>query len=285
MSLVDIFEIAGGSILGHHHVLTGKNNQDSFCYSFSKNLIVGVVADGCGSTPYSEMGSRIGANALLASIKDSFDALMRRTGLYYSGSLQSAFWRNIGALTLGKMESIIKIAFPNNLIEDIVRDHFLFTLVGFIITKEEAFIFSYGDGMWCVNGEVNSIGPFPGNAPPYIGHKLIGRGPGFDKKISVHKGIDTSEVSSILIGSDGCDDFVKAENKSIPGKETKLVGPISQFWESDKIFSGNSDMVRRRLATVAKIHQKVDWDKKTINKSQALLNDDTTLIVVRRKAL
>ena len=91
MNLRETFEIAVGTVIGRDHRVSGKNNQDAFCCLMADHLIVAVVCDGCGSSPHSEVGAKIGAKIIAAeilrSISGNSDSLppcpKRRLGIYF----------------------------------------------------------------------------------------------------------------------------------------------------------------------------------------------------------
>ena len=60
-----IFEITGGSVAGARHAKTGKNNQDAFIWRQTDDLVIAIVADGCGSGRFSEIGAQIGARLFI----------------------------------------------------------------------------------------------------------------------------------------------------------------------------------------------------------------------------
>jgi hypothetical protein len=80
-----------------------------------------------------------------------------------------------------------------------------------------------------------------------------------------------SEIQSIVLGTDGAVDFEAMAERPIKGREA-AVRSLSQFWSDDRYFK-NTDMVRRRLAVLNR------------GPLGGLLSDDTTLVVVRRKAV
>ena len=157
-----------------------------------------------------------------------------------------------------------------------VNDYLLFTIVGALVTPQNAVFFSLGDGVIAINDEVIPLGPFPDNAPPYLAYCLV------DTKLQaemlrfqVQRVLASEELNSFLIGSDGIEDLVRAANSKVPGK-SEVVGPLCQFWKEDRFFT-NPDMVRRRLAGLNR-------DVPT-HREFGLLPDDTTLIVGRRKEM
>lgn len=68
MRLSDRFEIAGGSVIGRDHLLYNKPNQDAYYYEVRDNIIAGVVCDGCGSTPYSQVGSSLASKMIIKKL-------------------------------------------------------------------------------------------------------------------------------------------------------------------------------------------------------------------------
>jgi len=106
---------------------------------------------------------------------------------------------------------------------------------------------SIGDGVVFVNDRLTRLGPFADNAPPYPAYALTaadGDGPRFQ----IERIAPTSEVRSLLIGTDGVNDLIAAQDRPVPGK-TETVGPISRFWK-DECYFANPDAVRRRLALI-----------------------------------
>ena len=115
-----------------------------------------------------------------------------------------------------------------------------------------------------INGERTQLGPFPNNEPPYLGYALLPGGleRGASERLSfeVHRSMAASEVQSLVLGTDGAVELEAIAERS-----------LSQLWSDDRVFK-NSDMVRRRLAVLNR------------GPRNGLLSDDTTLVVVRRKA-
>ncbi|MFN7134981.1 MAG: hypothetical protein ACK4N5_23095, partial [Myxococcales bacterium] len=115
-------------------------------------------------------------------------------------------------------------------------------------------------GVLVVNGEKTALGPYPDNAPPYLGYALLApEAPGF--RFRVHGPWPTAQVEALLIGTDGAEELEQHGH------------PLSQFWEDERCF-GNRDGLRRKLAV--------------LNRARAghapPLADDTTLVVLRRSA-
>jgi hypothetical protein len=249
-----LFVVAGGSITGRNHIRVGQNNQDGYYSHQEESCTIAIACDGCGSCPHSEVGAKLGARLIGEGIAQQWQ---------YS---QNCDWNLLRDELLTQIEGIAKSLAITTSLTQIINDYFLFTVVGVIITPLETTIFSLGDGVIALNGEVETLGPFPHNAPPYLAYGLLGR---LDAaEFNIHQQISTGEVQSILIGTDGVNDLIQAETCYIPGQPEK-VGSLSQFWQGDRYFK-NPDLVRRKLFQLN-------------HKHNGLLPDDTTLIIIKKQ--
>jgi hypothetical protein len=287
------FEIASGTIIGRDHRIAGKNNQDAFSSMATEEYLVAVVCDGCGSSPNSEVGAKIGAHIIATEIQSSLCSLsdqcqpIRKDDWEFllSHIFNKPFLGQIQTLALGMVNH--RLDWESEFVR-VILDYFLFTAIGIVITPKSTIVFSVGDGIFGINfktgGILRSLGPFPGNAPPYPAYGLIESAVNCDPKLLGFKlqAVDlTRDVESLIIGTDGVVDLAAAAEKNIPGRN-EVVGPLSQFWESDLFFK-NPDALRRRLAIVNSDVAKPDWEEKHVQRSNGLLRDDTTLVVIRRK--
>ncbi|MBI3420951.1 MAG: protein phosphatase 2C domain-containing protein [Candidatus Sungbacteria bacterium] len=284
----DLFEVAAGSVVGRDHagrgnLLTGRNNQDAYFFG-GKDVLVGLVCDGCSQGPHSEVGANIGAYLIGCILESSIATSLLQVQI--SRSKKDAvdeYFKWVHSRAMAQIDVVAKNMFSTQgqkTFSEVVGDYFLFTTVGFLVTPEVTVIFSVGDGVYCVNGEISRIGPYPNNQPPYLAYGLLSTR--MDPQLlqfACHAVMPTSEVQSILVGTDGVDDLIAAEQKCIPGK-SEFVGPLSQFWLEDRFF--RPDQIRRRLALLNSEVTCVD-SQGTLIRQPGLLRDDTTLVVVRRK--
>jgi hypothetical protein len=259
------FAIAGGSVTGRAHVAAGRNNQDAFCWASDADGLVAVVCDGCSSGPHSEVGAQVGSRLLAQAA-----TRLLRSSLDVADLLEQIRQDVLASLrVLARDMSVDVASFSRR-----VADHFLFTIVGVVITARGATTFSLGDGLVVINGERTQLGPFPNNEPPYLGYALLpgtlNRGASEDLSFKVHRSMAPNEVQSLVLGTDGAVELEAVAERPIQGRE-EVVGPLSQFWRDDRFFR-NPDMVRRRLAVLNRAPR------------GGLLSDDTTLVVIRRKA-
>jgi hypothetical protein len=259
------FEIAGGSVAGRAHVAAGRNNQDAFCWACDADRLVAVVCDGCGSGAHSEVGAQLGSRLVVTAA-----ARLLRANLPAADLLEQ-----LGQDVLASLRVLAReMGTDATRLSRTVADHFLFTIVGVLITARGATTFSLGDGLVVINGERTELGPYANNEPPYLGYALLpgarDRGAGEHASFKIHRSMAASELQSLVLGSDGAVELDTLAERPILGRQ-EVVGSLSQFWSDDRFFA-NTDMVRRRLTVLNR------------GPHGGLLSDDTTLVVVRRRA-
>ena len=270
------FEVAAGSILGRDHLRVGKNNQDAFSWISREQATLAIVCDGCGSSAASEVGAQLGARLIIEAIAQQLEI---------SDPVEDTdFWRTLQQDVLDRLQAIVLSLGGQSW--DTIRDYLLFTILGGLITPNNTVVFGLGDGVFALNGEVHTLGPFPDNAPPYLAYGLTPGeqiGPGSDTlQLQVYRQIPTDTVQSLLLGSDGVADLMAVAERSRPGS-TDTVGHLSQFWQCDRYFA-NPDAVRRRLALINQEAIRPDWQSRQLTRNVGLLPDDTTLVAIRRRS-
>jgi len=276
-SILDEFEYAAGTVIGTYHTRTNKNNQDSFFYFEGDHVLVGVVCDGCGSGAHSEVGASIGAPAIAWELS--------ACGLDRVGNEPQKLKETLEWAKHLMVKRISKCAFRVGLpLVEAVSEYFLFTVVAVVVARDYTYVISFGDGFYAVNQKQVPIGPFENNAPPYIGYNIIAGKVNIMREhlgFVVNEIIPTSELSSVMIATDGIDDFLESSEKKIPGKE-ELVGPVSQFWDKDLFFS-NPAALERRLCLINRTTSRVNRTTRALQIERGYLKDDTTILVIRRK--
>ena len=272
----ELFEVAAGSIAGRNHRRIGLNNQDAYYGFSSSEATLAVVCDGCGSGAHSEVGAKIGARLVVEAIRRSLSHQSEES------PPDSAFLEEVRQEVLVRLQSLA-IAMGGDgysVSKKIIHNYFLFTIIGALLTPRGAIVFSKGDGAIVVNGKPLFLGPFPGNAPPYLAYELLSPSPN-RWQFQVHHQLAIDEVDSILIGTDGIIDLMAISEQNFPGKPDRI-GAIEQFWEQDRFFK-NPDLVRRQLYAIAREVPKMDWKNRQVHKEVGFLPDDTTLMVIRRR--
>ncbi|MBK9259143.1 MAG: protein phosphatase 2C domain-containing protein [Polyangiaceae bacterium] len=270
MRLDERFEFAAGSVVGRTHVALGKANQDAFAVRAAPFGLCGVVCDGCGSGARSEVGAAVGARIISEQVLAEMEA---------GHSIRDeSTWERIRTRTLDAFGGVLRMmGEPAPLI---VAEYFLFTVVGIAISSDGAVIFGVGDGIFAMGDEIVKLGPFPLNAPPYLGYGLVREGPPF----SIHRECSLHDFDSALVGTDGAADYEALAGTPMPGGRVGAIQPLNSFWQDDKYFR-NEDAVRRTLWLVNREVTRPLWSDKRIVKEPGLLEDDTTVLVVRRKRM
>lgn len=270
--------VAGGSVVGRNHRNAGRNNQDFYCWQKEQDFFVGIVADGCGSHPHSEIGAKIGSRILMEQVTNSLQFYCGQLSMYldHVGDGYNSFWERVRQNTLAQLRILANSM--GGSFSQTVLDYFLFSFVGVIAAGDLVTVFSCGDGIYAINGEVETIDPLEGNMPIYLAYGMMHpdnlssvlRDQALNIRIQTYR--PSSEVESFMIGTDGVEYFQKAADKPFPGKE-QVVGPLSQFWTENRYFT-NKDRVRRTLFLAS--NRKQSQHGRLI---EGYLADDTTLIV------
>ena len=265
--MVTSFDIAAASVIGREHVRTGRNNQDSLHVCTQGEVLAAVVTDGCGSGAHSEVGAQLGARCVGRAVHAVLGQGLGVEEPEFLGRVSAEVLKFLGSLT-------------EQLGTSLVGEHLLFTVVGAVVTPRSTLVFSAGDGLWALNGEVHALGPFPGNAPPYLAYGLLPEG---RVKLERQALVPTDEVVALMLGTDGAADLSKLTEAKVPESE-EPVGPLSQFWTNERYFQ-NPDALRRRLSLLGRESVKADFTARRMVRTPGLLADDTTLIVLRRRGM
>ncbi len=263
-----VFEVAAGSVAGRDHTALGRNNQDAYLVEEIPEAVLAVVTDGCGSGRFSEVGARLGARLTI-------QALRRRLPELETAGPEAA----LEAVRRDVVEDLGRLMSALGGVDEVLASHFLFTIVGAAITRELTVVFMLGDGVVGLNGRLEVV-TCPANAPPYLAYALAPP-PGEEPRFRIAHALPTSEVTSVLVGTDGVADLLAASDRPIPG-QAAAAGPLSQYWEEGRYF-GNPALLARRLALLNRSAQRVDWSNRRVFRTQGLLPDDTTLVVIRRR--
>lgn len=284
--MYDNFQLAAGTIVGRRHVgsgnlLVGKNNQDAYGVSVGRNCVVAAVFDGCSSSDHSEVGAKAAARI----VPDMVRACAEQIDLDIEKLVSPDFWRDVKKNVLSRLAVMVRAMSPlSRLDEGIVADHFLFTILGALITDKCTIIFSVGDGVYAIDGVIHRIGPFADNAPPYLCYELMRSYEG--EAVSFHiQQVHTGPCDSVLVATDGLLHLFGREHHRVPGRAS-LIGPLSDLWTNEFFFADGCEetitpWLRRLNSEVVNLHQADGAPR--IHRDYGLLGDDTTLVAVRRK--
>lgn len=294
------FAIAGGRVTGRAHQRLGHGCQDSMTWYATAGALVAVVTDGCGSSQHSEVGARLGARLLAAALVRRLDGAATPAasparapgdapGDTADHTPADALDGALVAAACDDMLAHLRVlarAMGGDLART-VSEHFLFTVVGAVLTPARTLVFAIGDGIVAINGAVHVIGPFPGNCPPYPGYGLLepddraGRPAARPVALSFLATEPTAAIHSILLATDGAGEILAQPGRALPGRG-EPAGPLAQFWTDDAFFR-NPDAIRRRLWLMSREHVTADWQNRRLCRDAGLLGDDTTILSIRRR--
>lgn len=269
----ELFELAGGSVAGRDHRDAAKNCHDAHHFEIHPGIAVGVVCDGCGSGGHSEVGAKIGARIIVRQILRRFHD---GPEAFAPAGVEKGLMR-VRRSALGHIQ-LLADAMSGGFTET-VEDYFLFTVVGFIMTREDTFVFRCGDGLVYVNDTAVTL-TSADNKPDYLSYGIVD-GTARASAFGVVSALKTGDVRSVLVGTDGACALAAAQDRKIAGREEK-VGPISQFWREDAHFR-NAFSIRRRLNVINRDSRRIDYERKTAVEEHGPLLDDTTIVVARRR--
>lgn len=258
------YKYYSATIPGYDHIKTMKNNQDALCVLEKNNHIFGVISDGCGSGEYSELASRLTVTYFSHKIEKQI--------------LQDQIYNFLDYQIIVDRTYLTFIDFLENLKifekKSVFQNGGLATLIGFIIGPQDTLIYHVGDGVYLLNGQMQSLDNYD-NTPPYPGYNIFSEHIKFNVEFCSR--IKTIAIDSLVIGSDGAEDLFGLSEKKYPGSEEKI-GDMSQIWEDDKYFKNNKLLQRKLL----KINTRRN-SKQFGTLEGGYLHDDTSLIVVKRE--
>lgn len=274
IDLASEFEVSAATVCGRQHNLAGRESQDAYAIVCTPSCLIGFVADGCGSMRHSELGAKLGVRLGLALLGRLLEENGGAAEALRDEAAATALLEQFRLRMCEEISTLSGKMTYDCAVSDIIAAYFLFTLLGFVVGPTNTAVFGIGDGGFGVNGSVNPIGPFPGNAPPYLAYGL----PEIQTRVlatgfTLHAFVPTESLSSLIVATDGLTDLL-IWSEFPEGAES--------FWKEDKYFR-NPDALRRRLSVISREQIIPDWENRVLERRQSPLRDDTTLIVVRRK--
>lgn len=176
------FQNAWTSVIGYTHHSLYYNNQDACAFYQDRDLIIGVVADGCGSCGSSEVGARLGVDFTVNFCRKTCGKQPFDGEAFHDAAIDY-------------LQAIVNNQHTREKIE-FIDEHLLFTLVGFVVTPETTTVFHSGDGFFMINGEETMLDE--NNRPAYLGKELYGH-----KTTIKTKSLPTADINQLLVSTDG----------------------------------------------------------------------------------
>jgi hypothetical protein len=230
---------AAASVVGARHTRIARNGQDAAIAHLSGDAAVVVVCDGCSAGIASEVGARLGANLFARAIA----ARLERG----ASPSDRAMWEAARREVVDVIASLVA-RMPG----DALHDHFLFTIVAAAARGDDVAVWALGDGYYRAGGVTRELGPFDGNAPPYLAYDLIG-----EPRDAVFERVQRP----LIVATDGASELDLAAFE--PAK-----------------FLDHPDALRRELTILARPHERIDWDARRVDRVTARIQDDCAVGII-----
>jgi len=272
---------------GRDHLVDGRyinsGNQDCFGRRSTPSGSVAVLADGSSSSFQSKSGSSAAVRIVLNAAEKLLNGgrYQIKTPEDFAKELQKEFFKKV----LEHLKPLTRNDRCSKEITSLIEDGFFFTLLIVVVTPDWTAVMGCGDGYYSINGQMKEVKSRAGNFPDYVTYLLCDPIPrGFENiGIKVWDKLDTLEVESFMLASDGISPVIRARtrNKNFS---------IKQVWSDERFFKGedgpaNVAAIFNDLATdeiyssVKQVGELVQVEPKT---RRGIFNDDVTFIVFVR---
>lgn len=247
---------AAAAVVGARHMRTARNGQDAAAVWTGRAAAapVGaiVVCDGCGAGASSEVGARLGAQLVIAALSVRLGAGERPDS--------AELWAGVRAEVCTVLARLVD-AMPGAR-EQVVHEHFLFTIVAAAVAGREIGVWAIGDGAYAIVGSgapPRVLGPFVDNQPPYLAYDLL------DAPAPAH--LETARVAAgtVVVATDGVAEL---------GLETFVDDATVARWLR------HPDALRRQLAVLARSSERADWAERRMVRTAAPLQDDGAIALL-----
>jgi hypothetical protein len=238
---------ACAAVTGARHARGGRNGQDAAAAWAEDGIGAAVVCDGCSAGASSEVGARLGARLI---------ATILRADLRTTPAPQ--VWPVVRARLVAELGRLANAMGAPAELEQIVHDHFLFTIVAAAWRDDEVAVWALGDGAYALGDrDARTLGPFPDNQPPYVGYDLLGAPQPAHLEVA-------SACDVVVVATDGVAEAAALASFAAPRLRT------------------HPDGLRRKLAVLARGSERIDWDARRAIREPAALQDDGAVAVLAR---
>jgi len=236
------------AVTGARHLRAARNGQDAAAAWRGERAAAVVVCDGCGAGAASEVGARLGAQLVIASLSRQLAAGV--------GAADPALWQQVREDVRGVLGQLTD-ALPGERAQ-VVHDHFLFTIVAAVAAGGEGAVWAIGDGVYAIEDRERVLGPYDDNQPPYLAYDLLGM------PAPAHLETMQAPRGTIVVATDG-------------------FAELGLAWvrEDAARYLSHPDALRRRLAVLARSDERIEWDARRIVRTPAPLQDDGAVAIVR----
>ena len=241
---MDTISLATAAVTGARHLRMARNGQDAAQAWAGSQAGAIVVCDGCGAGGSSEVGARLGAQLVIAALADQLARGVPVTDV----------WELVRTRVVAILERLVaELPGPR---EQIVHEHFLFTIVAAAVAGDQVAVWALGDGGYALGDRTCELGPFPDNQPPYLGYDLLGA------PSAAHVELADAGCGVAIVATDGATELGLA----------RFAGPR---------LLAHPDALRRQLALAAQTEQRIAWSERRVHRAAAMLQDDGAVAIMR----
>jgi hypothetical protein len=241
---MDTISLATAAVTGARHLRTARNGQDAAQAWAGEHAAAIVVCDGCGSGGSSEVGARLGAQLVIRVLAEQLARGVPATDV----------WTCVRERVVASLERLVS-ELPGAR-EQIVHEHFLFTIVAAAVSGDQVAVWALGDGGYALGDRTRELGPFLDNQPPYLGYDLLGA------PSPAHVEVADAGCGVAIVATDGA---------------TEL--GLARFAEPR--FLAHPDALRRHLAVEARGTERIEWRDRRVHREAAALQDDGAVAIMR----
>lgn len=234
------FNVVQGTIISEIHLQQGKPCQDAIMVSETDEEIILIQSDGVSTCKYSDVGARLLTHLCQAAINELKGIWIPHlhTALLSSDVRKELIIRRYCELVKEHILKNVRVWILSMGVSNLKAVHeYLSATLSFVwLTRNFTFAAGTGDGYFILNSEARIVTECNGS-PTSISYALC------DSKdlkqitntdfVPLHLG-HTVEVETIGLSSDGLEKFNKLKNVKLRKNDDELVGPLNQFWETEK---------------------------------------------------
>lgn len=158
--------VSSGVKTGHGHLFKGTNCQDSADFFANDEIVCGIGCDGCSEGNYSEVGARMLCVYALSEV-----ARMHRMGFNLARITDNLFASVVRFIQSQVFHLAGPACYDSFQIAEYIKNHWLATMIGFIVQGDNGVIFSCGDGVYELDGTRILINQ--NNFPKYIAYQAV----------------------------------------------------------------------------------------------------------------
>ncbi len=197
------FTMKSGIVTGRGHIVYGINCQDSFQTTMfehdGQTYYAGVVTDGCGEGTRSETGAHLATSFLIKRIEELVrdGVTVKKIPNLLFGDLIEFLRSIVNNFLTGPNPQVTAVRF--------IKEHLLFTALGFVIGPKDTVLFAVGDGVVVLNDMVDLRDQQ--NMPTYPAYHLVDERFLKQERTPLPKKFDTYEIKTkklerLAVGTD-----------------------------------------------------------------------------------